>query len=190
MTIQTINLGTYANDGTGDDLRTAFQKVNANFAELNSEINIGGAANIGTGAGVFAQKNGVNLEFKTLTSTNGTVAITNGPSSINLAASSDVSSDLTPRLGGNLDISGFKIIDSTFTGNIEAPIYGLDIPIMNSLIELMILSRNVDVNFGGIRLDQVPGWSADNPAGITIDMGYFGGGFPVFNNKLDFGYII
>lgn len=34
MAIQTINLGTYANDGTGDDLRTAFQKVNANLTEL------------------------------------------------------------------------------------------------------------------------------------------------------------
>lgn len=36
MAIQTINLGTYANDGTGDDLRSAFQKVNANILELAS----------------------------------------------------------------------------------------------------------------------------------------------------------
>ncbi len=38
MAIQTINLGTYANDGTGDDLRTAFQKVNANLTELYSAL--------------------------------------------------------------------------------------------------------------------------------------------------------
>jgi len=38
MAIQTINLGTYANDGTGDDLRTAFQKVNANLVELYSTV--------------------------------------------------------------------------------------------------------------------------------------------------------
>lgn len=38
MAIQTINLGTYANDGTGDDLRVAFQKVNANILELASTI--------------------------------------------------------------------------------------------------------------------------------------------------------
>ena len=31
MAIQNINLGTYANDGTGDDLRSAFTKVNDNF---------------------------------------------------------------------------------------------------------------------------------------------------------------
>jgi len=38
MSIQTINLGTYANDGTGDDLRTAFEKVNANLVELYSTV--------------------------------------------------------------------------------------------------------------------------------------------------------
>jgi outer membrane lipoprotein SlyB len=38
MAIQTINLGTYANDGTGDDLRVAFQKVNANILELYSSV--------------------------------------------------------------------------------------------------------------------------------------------------------
>ena len=40
MTQQTINVGTAANDRTGDTLRAAFQKVNANFTELYS-----GAAN-------------------------------------------------------------------------------------------------------------------------------------------------
>jgi len=34
MTQQTINIGTTANDRTGDPLRTAFAKVNANFTEL------------------------------------------------------------------------------------------------------------------------------------------------------------
>jgi hypothetical protein len=38
MAIQTINLGTYANDGTGDDLRTAFEKVKSNFIELYSTV--------------------------------------------------------------------------------------------------------------------------------------------------------
>lgn len=34
MAKQTINIGTTANDKTGDSLRAAFQKVNANFTEL------------------------------------------------------------------------------------------------------------------------------------------------------------
>lgn len=36
MTRQTINIGTAANDGTGDPIRTAFDKVNDNFLELYS----------------------------------------------------------------------------------------------------------------------------------------------------------
>lgn len=34
MAQQTINIGTTANDGTGDPLRTAFDKVNDNFNEV------------------------------------------------------------------------------------------------------------------------------------------------------------
>ena len=34
MARQTINIGTAANDGTGDPLRTAFDKINDNFVEL------------------------------------------------------------------------------------------------------------------------------------------------------------
>ncbi len=34
MAREIINIGTNANDGTGDDLRLAMQKVNANFLEL------------------------------------------------------------------------------------------------------------------------------------------------------------
>ena len=36
MAQQTINIGTVANDGTGDPLRTAFDKANDNFTELYS----------------------------------------------------------------------------------------------------------------------------------------------------------
>lgn len=48
MAIQTINLGNYANDGSGDDLRTAFRKVNENFALLGTDIPIAEATNLGT----------------------------------------------------------------------------------------------------------------------------------------------
>ena len=35
-----INVGTNANDGTGDDLRTAMQKINTNFTELYAETSV------------------------------------------------------------------------------------------------------------------------------------------------------
>ena len=66
MTIQTINIGNVVNDGLGDDLRTAFQKVNANFTSLAAELTITGA-NVGTsGVGIYKDKVGAVLEFKKL----------------------------------------------------------------------------------------------------------------------------
>jgi hypothetical protein len=66
MTIQTINIGNQVNDGLGDDLRTAFQKVNANFSDLSTQLTIT-ATNVGdAGVGVFKQKTGADLEFKKL----------------------------------------------------------------------------------------------------------------------------
>jgi hypothetical protein len=46
--IQTIKIGSYANDGSGDDLRTAFTKVNANFALLGTDLPVAEAVNLGT----------------------------------------------------------------------------------------------------------------------------------------------
>jgi hypothetical protein len=62
-----INVGTLANDGTGDDLRDAFIKVNDNFAELNSRVpESTTATNIGAGAGLFSGAVGAELEFKSI----------------------------------------------------------------------------------------------------------------------------
>lgn len=50
MTILTINTGTSPNKGDGDSLRSAFQKINANFAYLSTLTNSGGgggSANLG-----------------------------------------------------------------------------------------------------------------------------------------------
>ena len=42
MTQQSINIGSAANDGTGDPLRTAFDKINDNFNEIYDKL--GGAS--------------------------------------------------------------------------------------------------------------------------------------------------
>jgi hypothetical protein len=40
MSKQTVNIGTSANDRTGDSLRTAFNKINENFTELYTALGL------------------------------------------------------------------------------------------------------------------------------------------------------
>ena len=127
MPIQTINIGNYANDGLGDDLRTAFEKVNANFNLLNT-TDTTAAANVGTGTGVFAQKSGTTLQFKSLIGGSNITLSSNG-TSITINGSGNLSSETSPSLGGNLNMNGNNIIGG---GNIEATIYGIDIRTMSA----------------------------------------------------------
>lgn len=85
MAVELINVGQIANDGTGDDLREAFIKINQNFEELDlRDDEQTTASNIGSiGEGVFAQKINYDLQFKkliagqdiTLSSNNETIII-------------------------------------------------------------------------------------------------------------------
>jgi hypothetical protein len=72
--IETINIGNLVNDGLGDDLRTAFKKVNSNFSELSSQLSIT-AENFGNGSRVFKRKVGSILEFRTIVSGGEGIAI-------------------------------------------------------------------------------------------------------------------
>jgi hypothetical protein len=51
MAQQTINIGTVANDGTGDPLRSAFDKVNDNFTELYAD-DAGDVNSVSAGVGI------------------------------------------------------------------------------------------------------------------------------------------
>lgn len=82
MTVQTINIGNVVNDGLGDDLRTAFQKVNANFSDLDTQLTVT-ASNLSTstGVGIFKEKVGADLQFKSLVS--GTkILVDSGPDTV------------------------------------------------------------------------------------------------------------
>ena len=222
MAQSSINIGQLANDGTGDDLREAFVKVNANFAELaarNPEATTG--ANLGaSGEGVFAQLNGAEMQFKkligggnvTLSSDgnaitinsvgglqtlnvetdNGSQTVTDGDTlkfiggtnlntkiaggGVTLDSVTELSSDLSPELGANLDGKNFQIIN---LNNINAKVFSKDIrdiagfnfgTISKSYNDMFAwLLDNQDIEFGLI--DQ-PGLQEDSTVSIRLlDLG-------------------
>lgn len=103
MTIQNINIGNIANDGTGDDLREAFRKVNENFDELDlRQPEATTAAGIGTGVAVFAGKVGDQLTFKNLTAGTGmSVAAVAGN---DIQISTDLQGMLVVTDGGSMNV--------------------------------------------------------------------------------------
>jgi hypothetical protein len=98
MTIDTINLGNYANDGTGDDLRTAFTKVNSAFETLNSFVtnNTGSVTSGSAGRLAYYPSNGP------------TVAATSNTMSWNNAL-------------------GLLTVNQINANNIESTVYGIDV---------------------------------------------------------------
>ena len=127
MALQTINIGTLANDGTGDDLREAFIKVNQNFDDLDLRSpESTSVSNLGnTGEGVFAQKVGSALQLKKLvqgsnvtltSSTTGiTINATGGLQQLNVV--SDVGS-MQLADGQTLNIQGGAGANTSVSGNI------------------------------------------------------------------------
>jgi hypothetical protein len=99
MAIQNINLGTYANDGTGDDLRAAFVKVNDNFDYLNDLVAISGT-NLGAGAPVFVSKSGNNLQFRSIAAGSNLTVGYNG-TTITVSANNPFVGNVTGDVSGN-----------------------------------------------------------------------------------------
>ena len=154
MALETIFAGTYANDGTGDDLRSAFRKVNNNFDTLSPAILDG--VNLGSGFSIFQ---GIDVETKTIqfnriaagdnvgsVLVNGTLTISAGGGVLD-----NLENDLN--LNGN-SITGTGTIDIegsvTTTGVIEAgdvqsTVWGIDV---RNLYLLVLLAAGQDVDFG------------------------------------------
>lgn len=127
MALETINVGNYVNDGTGDDLRTAFTKINANFEELdllqgqNNTI-----SNVGTGIGIYKEKIGVDLKLRTLKSGDGITVSLSNPNEITITNdrfSFDTIVSNSGTLAADNSITSVSIVGGTgittsITGNI------------------------------------------------------------------------
>ena len=178
-TIQTINIGNIVNDGLGDDLRTAFQKVNANFATLNASLTIT-ASNLGTvGESVFKQKSGVNLEFKKLVAGN-KITISSSPDSLLISSTVgntfqrittqsgfvDADDDQFITIQGDPDISVIAsgdVITVTTVQDLNQILQVLDFGPLNgaytSIVQMNTAASNID--FG----------TFTNPGSINVDLG-------------------
>ena len=138
MAQQTINIGTSANDGTGDPLRTAFDKVNDNFTELYND-DAGDVGSITGGTGITASSSTGDV---TLSITNDGVghdqlaaryteiqdiATTSG--TITLDASLYAAFNLTGALGtATLDVQNIKtgqVIDIILSGSLASAVLTL-----------------------------------------------------------------
>jgi hypothetical protein len=188
-TLQTINLGNYANDGTGDDLRTAFEKVNTNFTVLLAEATNSNVINVGAGVGLFGQKNGstLNLEFKSLTSTNSSVSITQTATTVNLQANTKLLNDTVPKLGATLDLNGFNIAGS---GDIQATVQGYDLKLLNNTLQLILESGAVSIDLGTFINPTGGQTDTAGSGGYVLDMGTWIFGDPQPNNELNFGTFV
>ena len=128
MAIQTINIGNIANDGTGDDLREAFIKVNNNFTELNTNIvnTTTEGANLGTGTGIFAQRSDNTLQFKSISAGSG-ISISSGGNAITITGTqagldqlivvSDSGSKILPPGNQTLRIQGGNAVETRVTSD-------------------------------------------------------------------------
>lgn len=123
MAITRINVGTLANDGTGDDLRQAFVKVNNNFDDLDARVqNQATAQNLGGGEGIFYSKENGVLGLKslvagdnvTLTADSNTITISN-PGTINLQGTSG--NGAIAGANRTLIVQGGQNINTTALGN-------------------------------------------------------------------------
>jgi hypothetical protein len=129
-----LNLGKYPNDGTGDDLYTAFDKIRQTLDLINSELGVIDGENIGTGVGLVAEPSKVDnkIQFKSITGT-GSVVVTSTDNTISITAGSVVETDTSPSLGGDLFLNGHNIIGAGSPGvdgpnnDVKATVWGLDI---------------------------------------------------------------
>jgi hypothetical protein len=134
MAIQTINIGNLVNDGLGDDLRTAFQKVNANFAELGT-VSTTTASNLGTtGAGIFKSKVGADLQFKRLISGNN-ISLVEGSETITVANTATPAFTQITTDAGTVGATTFPAltVKGGSNGDIDVTVIGSEISINTAM---------------------------------------------------------
>ena len=199
MAVQLINIGNIANDGTGDDLREAFIKTNANFEELDlRDDEQTTASNLGdTGEGLFLRRNVYDLEFKKI-SAGSNVTLTADDNKIVIASDSGVSDFTITADTGNvvlddsaaLTISGGADISTAIVGGVLTVAYtGVTDLVSDTTPQLsadLDAQANNLLNVGTIATSGITGPLIGNVTGLVhgIDIRTIAG-----NDQADFGAI-
>ena len=207
MAVQLINVGQIANDGTGDDLREAFIKINQTFEELDlRDDEQTTASNLGAvGEGLFSQKLNYDLQFKklvpgsniTLTSTDEIVTVDALGGLQQLIISSDNGSAILTD-GSTLNLNGGDGIETSLVGNV--------LTISNTASELasdtspelsaVLDANNFDIqNVGNITAQRFTGFlkgpMEGNVWGIDVrELNQNVQSFSNFTDSFDFGDIL
>ena len=204
MAVQIINVGQIANDGTGDDLREAFIKINQNFEELDlRDDEQTTASNIGEiGEGIFAQKLNYDLQFKklvpgsniTLTPTDETVTVDALGGLQQLIISSDSGSIILAD-GNTLNINGGQNVETSLAGNvltIESTASELSSDSSPSLSATLDANNNDIENVGQITAQRFTGFLKGTMEGNVwgIDIRELNDAIDNINDSFDFGSTI
>ena len=139
MARQQINIGTSANDGTGDPLRTAFDKINDNVSEIYTNLGGDSLSNLGhtgntlqsldTNGNIVLSPNGTGtVELPAISFNDNNITGSRSNENLNISASGtgnvNVASAMTTigqTITGDVDITG----NSTVSGNISAGTIGV-----------------------------------------------------------------
>ena len=123
MAVELINVGQIANDGTGDDLREAFIKINQNLEELDlRDDEQTTASNIGSiGEGVFSKKINYDLQFKKLIAGQD-VSLSSNDNAITISANGGLKTLLIIADNGNKTLEGVTHLNINGGANINTQI--------------------------------------------------------------------
>jgi hypothetical protein len=140
MSKQTVNTGTSANDRTGDSLRTAFTKINANFTELYTALGLAADTTLNFGNFVFESN---------------TVRLTNANNDDSTATQIEIAQPV--RIESDLTVGGDIVPNTANGGNlgsIDKPFRSLFVS--NSTIFLGNVPLSLEPGTNELRVNNVP----------------------------------
>ena len=200
MAINLINIGNIANDGTGDDLREAFVKVNNNFEELDLRDNEKTTvSNAGQGVGIFDQLVNHDIQLKSLlagrniaiaSDTAGNITIDSDTNALTELIVEAETGEVTRLQGQKLTIHGANGLDTYVENNVVYVTYTGPIALINE--SEPTLGENLDannkdiININTVRANNFAGNVTGNVTGLIngVDPSTIA---PFFDDYWDFG---